>query len=59
MCVYLGGRPQLEAGFGVKIMEIKQSTAGPAFRELEILLIESVIPDRYESPFLTQPPPSS
>ena len=45
VCVYLGGRPQLEVGFGVKIMEIKPSTAGPAFRELGILLIESVIPD--------------
>lgn len=45
MCVYLGERLQLEAGFGVKIMEIKPSTAGPAFRELGILLIESVIPD--------------
>lgn len=45
MCMCLGGRPQLEAGFGVKIMEIKRSTSGPAFRELEILLIENVIPD--------------
>ena len=45
VCVYLGGSPQLEAGFGEKIMEIKPRTAGPAFRELGILPIESVTPD--------------